>query len=89
MYPVAHIIEFEIPHETGKAGAQFVHGWIEHLQAIRLPRNVKRRLGDPRAFPSAGQLEVRFGGAVVVQGTVKAGPLEFSDVMGDVIWFRP
>ena len=78
LYPVAHIVEFEIPHETGKAGAEFFDGWIERLQAIRLPRNVKGRLGDLRAFPSAGQIEIRFGGAVVVQATVKAGTLEFS-----------
>jgi hypothetical protein len=41
LYPVAHIFDFEIPHETGKAGAEFFHGWIEIFQAIRLPRNVK------------------------------------------------
>jgi hypothetical protein len=64
-------------------------GWIEPLQAIRLPRNVKGRLGDLRAFPRAGQIEIRFGGAVVVQATVKAGTLEFSDVMSDVTWLRP
>jgi hypothetical protein len=40
----AHIIDFEISHETGKAGAEFFDGWIEHLQAIRLPRNEKGRL---------------------------------------------
>src|SRR5579864_9163660 len=89
LYPVAHIIDFEVPHETGKPGAQFFDGWIELLQAIRLPPNVEGRLGDLRAFPSAGQIEIRFGGAVVVQATVKAGTLEFSDVMSDVIWFHP
>jgi hypothetical protein len=37
LYPVAHIVEFETPHKTGKAGAELVHGqWIELLQAIRL-----------------------------------------------------
>jgi hypothetical protein len=26
LYPVAHILDFEIPHETGKAGAEFSTG---------------------------------------------------------------
>src|SRR5580704_9721521 len=89
LYPVAHIIDFEIPHETGKASAESFDGWIEHPQAIRLPRNEKGRLADLRAFPSAGQIEIRLGGAVVIQATVKAGTLEFSDVMSDVIWVHP
>ena len=89
LHPVAHIIEFEIPHQTGKAGAQFFHGWIELPQAIRLPRNVKGRLSDLRAFPSAGQIEIRLGGAVVVQATVKASAPEFGYVMSDVIGFSP
>ncbi len=59
------------------------------MQAIRLPRNVKGRLGDLRAFPRAGQIEIRFGGAVVIEGAVKAGALEFSYVMSDVTWLRP
>ena len=89
LYPVAHIIDFEIPHETGKAGAEFFDGWIEHPQAIRFPRNEKGRLGDLRAFPSGGQIEISFGGPVVIQTTVKAGTLEFSDVTSDVIRFDP
>ena len=89
LYPVAHVIDFEIPHQTGKAGAEFFDGWIEHPQAIRLPRNEKGRLGDLRAFPSGRQIEIRFGGAVVVQPAVKAGALKFSDVMSDVIGFCP
>ena len=89
LYPVAHIVEFETPHETGKAGAELADRWIEHLQAIRRPRNEKRRLGDLRAFPCAGQIEIGFGSAVVIQTTVKAGTLEFSDVVSHVIWFRP
>ena len=89
MYPVAHIVDFEIPHETGEAGTKLFDGWIEHPQAIRLPRNVKGRLGDFRAFPSTGQIEIRFGCAVVIQAAVKAGTLEFSDVMSDLIWFHP
>src|SRR5438132_7779601 len=39
---------------------------------------------DLRAFPRGGQIEIQFGGAVVIQATVKAGTLEFSDVMSDV-----
>jgi hypothetical protein len=57
--PMPHVVEFEIPHEAGKAGANFFYGRIESLQAIRLPRNVKGRLGDLRAFPRAGQIEIR------------------------------
>ena len=89
LYPVAYILDFEIPHETGKAGAEFFDGWIEHSQAIRLPRNEKGRLRDPRAFPSTGQIEIGLRGSVVIQATVKAGTLEFADVMSDVIWFHP
>jgi len=44
-------------------------------------------LGDLCASPSAGQIEIWFGGAVVVQVTVKDGSLEFSGVVSDVIWF--
>jgi hypothetical protein len=89
LYPVAHFFDFEIPHETGKGGAEFFDGWIEHSQAIRLPRNEKGRLRDLRAFPSTGQIEISFRSAVVIQATVKAGTLKFSDVMSDVIWFHP
>ena len=65
LYPVAHIVEFEPPHETGKAGAHLVHcQWIKLFQAIRLAPNEKGRLRDLRAFESGGQREIRFGGAV-------------------------
>ena len=87
--PVAHTVDFEIPHETREAGAEFFEGWIELSQAICLSRDVKGRLGDLRAFPGPGQIEIRFGGAVVIQGAVKAGTLEFSNVMSDVIYFSP
>jgi hypothetical protein len=30
LYPVAYMVEFETPHETGKAGAELFEGWIEH-----------------------------------------------------------
>jgi hypothetical protein len=33
----AHIIDFEIPHETGKAGAEFFDGWIEMRKRSCLP----------------------------------------------------
>jgi hypothetical protein len=89
LYPVAHILDFEMPHETGKGGTEFFDGWIEHFQAIHLPRNEKGRLGDLRAFPSTGQIEIGLRGSVVIQATVKAGTLEFADVMSDVIWFHP
>ena len=90
LHPVAHIVEFETSDETGKAGAHLVHGQrIELFQAIRLPPNEKGRLSDLRAFESGGQIEIRFGGAVVVQAAMKAGALEFRNVMIDVIWLRP
>src|SRR4029077_5241243 len=82
LYPVAHIVEFERPDETGKAGAHLVDGqWIDLFQAIRFPQNEKRSLRDLRAFESGGQSEIRFGGAVVVQAAVKAGALKFRNVM--------
>ena len=90
LYPVAHVVEFETSQETGKADSELVgRKWIELFQAIRLSCNVKGRLRDLRAFPGGRQIEIRLCGAVVVQATVKAGSLEFSDVMSDVIWFRP
>ena len=39
--------------------------------------------------PSGRQIEVRFGGAVVIESAVKAGTPEFSDVMSHVIGFCP
>src|ERR1700677_992673 len=90
LYPVAHIVEFERPDEPGKAGAHLVHRqWIELFQAIRLSPNEKGRLRDLRAFESGGQIEIRFCSAVIVQAAVKAGALEFRNVMTDVIWLRP
>jgi hypothetical protein len=62
---------------------------IELLQAVRLAPNEKGRLRDLRAFEGGGEIEIRFGGAVIVQGAVKAGALEFRNVMIDVIWFHP
>src|SRR5580700_11582537 len=62
LYPVAHIGDFESSHETRKANTEFFYWGIESRQAIRLPRNVKGRLGDLRAFPSTRQIEIRFGG---------------------------
>jgi hypothetical protein len=41
LYPVAYIVEFEDPHETGKPSAELVGGRIELLQAIDLSRNEK------------------------------------------------
>ena len=46
-------------------------------------------MSDLRTFKSGGQIEIRFGGAVVVQATVKPSSLEFRDVVIDVIRFRP
>lgn len=83
--PVTHIVDFKIPHETRKAGAEFLERRIELTQAIRLARDVKGRLCDRCTLPGAGQIEIRFGGAVVIQSAVKSGSLEFSDVVSDVI----
>ena len=89
LYPMAHIIDFNVPEQTRKSGAEFLEGWIELSQAIRLPRNIKGRLRDLRVFPGAGQIEIGFCGAVVIQAAAKSRTLEFSDVMGDVIGFHP
>jgi hypothetical protein len=50
LYPVAYIVEFEIPHETGKAGAELFEGWIQRAQAVHLSPNVEGGLGNLRAF---------------------------------------
>ena len=90
LYPVAHIVEFEPSYETRKAGTHFVYGKrIEFFHSIRLPPDEERRLGDLRALESGRQIEIRFGGAVVVQAAVKPGAPEFGDVVIDVIRFRP
>ena len=83
--PVTHIVDFKIPHETRKAGAEFLERRIELTQAIRLARDVKGRLCDRCTLPGAGQIEIRFSGAVVIESAVKSGSLEFSDVVSDVI----
>ena len=86
LYPVANIVQFEPPNETRKAGAHLVHGKrIEFFESISFSPDVKGRLSDLRAFEGGGQIEIRFGGTVVVQATVKAGELKFRDVMIDVI----
>ena len=88
--PVAYIVEFETANETGNARAHLVHGQrIKLSQAIRLPPDEKRRLGNPGALPWSGQVEVRFSGPIVVQGTVKASALKFRHVMSDVVRLRP
>jgi len=66
LYPVAHIVEFEIPHKTGKTSAKLFKRGIERPQGISFTRDVKRRLSDFRALPGGGQIEVRFGGAIVI-----------------------
>ncbi len=89
LYPVAYIVEFEVPDETGKAGAELLKRRIERPKTIGLTRDVKRRLGDLRTFPGGGQVEIRFSGAIVIQGTAKAGSLEFRYVVSHIIWFHP
>jgi hypothetical protein len=90
VHPVAHVVEFEPTHQTGKAGAHLVQGKrIKLFQSIRLPPNEKGRLSNLGAFERGGQIELVFGGAVIVQSAVKAGALEFRDNMIDVIWFGP
>src|ERR1700691_636761 len=73
LYPVADIVEFETPHETGKATTELFDRWIEHLQPIHLPGDDKGRLGDLGGFQCTGQKEIRFGSAIEIQATVKAG----------------
>src|SRR3984957_5453891 len=34
-------------------------------------------------------MEIRLGSAVIVQAAMKAGTLEFRDVMSDVVWWYP
>ena len=90
LYPMAHIVELEPSPEPRKPGAHLVHGKrIKFFHSIRLPPNEKGRLRDLRTLESGGQIEIRFCGAVVVQPPVKAGALEFSDIMIDVIRGRP
>lgn len=85
MNPVSNIVYCERPHKTRKTCAEFFERWIEFRQAVRLPRNVEGRLGNLRALPDPGEIEVWFCGAVIVQGTVKSGTLKFSDIMLDII----
>ena len=90
MDPVAHIIEFERCDEAWKAGAHLIHGKrVEFFQTVRFPPHEKGGLRDFGAFPSGGQIEIRFCGAVVIQGTVKAGAPELGHVMNDVTWLSP
>ena len=55
--PMAHMVYFDMPHETRKAGNE----------AIRLSLNIEGRLPNRCTFVGAGQIEIRFGGTVVIQ----------------------
>ena len=81
LYPVAYIVEFEVPNEARKAGAKLLGWGIKRPQTISFTRDVKRGLGDLRAFPGGGQIEIELGSAIVVQRTVKAGALKFRHVV--------
>ena len=90
LYPVAHIIELEPSEEPRKTGTHLLdRKRIKLSQSIRLPPYEKRGLCDPRTLENGGQMEIWLGGAVVVQSPVEAGAPEFSDVVIDVIRFRP
>jgi hypothetical protein len=89
LYPVADIVEFEIPDEARKAGVKLFRRRIKRPQTIGLSRNVKRGLGYLRAFPGSGQVEIEFGGAIVVQCPMKTGALEFRYVVSHIIRFYP
>jgi hypothetical protein len=90
LYPVAHMVEFETSHETGKANSKLVYGQrVELSESIRLTHHVKARLSDLRASKRGGQREVRFDRSVVVEAAVKSRTLELGNVMLDVIRFRP
>jgi hypothetical protein len=50
---MAHIVDFERPNETGKAGAHLIHRkGIEFFQPISLPPNEKEK-GNPVRWNSA------------------------------------
>jgi hypothetical protein len=67
LYPVTHIVEFEPPNETGKAGTHLVYGKrIEFFHSLSLPPNKKGRLGDLRALESGRQATSHSGWAHVV-----------------------
>ncbi len=89
LYPVAYIVEFQIPDETRKAGSQLFGRRIKCAQAVGLSGDVERGLGDLRAFPGGGQIEVWLGGAIVIQGAVKAGALKFRYVVCQVLPVHP
>jgi len=54
LYPVAHILDFETSHDTGKAGTEFFPRADTALSIHPLCRDVKGRLRDLCAFPCAG-----------------------------------
>jgi hypothetical protein len=88
--PVTHIIQFDATHETRNAHTYLVHGKrVQLLEPVRLACHIKGGLRDSRAFPRRGQIEIRFGSAVVVEPTVKSGALKLGNVVRDVIWFSP
>ncbi len=89
LYPVAYIVEFEVPDKTRKAGAKVFSSGIKRCQTVCPSRDVKRRLGDLRALPGSRQVEVWFRGTIVVQCTMKASALEFRYVVGHVAGIRP
>jgi hypothetical protein len=87
--PMADALQLDAVDQTGKAGAELFEWWIERPEVVRSSGHVERRLGDLGAFEGGGQMEVGFGGAVIVQCAVKACPLELADGMGHVIYVRP
>ena len=89
LYPVAYIVEFQVPDEPRKPRSQLFGRGIKCPQAIGLSGDIKRGLGDLRAFPCGGQIEIELGGTIVVQRTVKTGALKFRYVVCQVIGFYP
>ena len=89
LHPVADVVEFEMANETGEAGAKFVEGWVELAEAVRFSGDVKGGLRNPGTFEGPGEIKIRFRGAIVIQGGVKAGALKFGDVVSDIFWISP
>jgi hypothetical protein len=53
-------------------GAELFEGWIERPKPSAFPPTLKGGLDNLRAFPSGGQIEIRFGGAVEDAAGIRA-----------------
>ena len=79
--PVTDTVEFERAHEPRQTGAHLVDRQrIEFSKPIGFAPDEKRGLRDLRAFERSGQIEIRLGGAIIVQAAMEAGALELDQV---------